>query len=188
MLKPSAVPYLIFKQAEGGKMPDPRRYFGLDIPRPPTPADTAMFESEKSKLFPTFIKSPGDPLTADMSSPGKGALLYGTLAEMVGSIVGKKAGHLAGKLLPEKNIDEGKVGMYTGMTTAVLAAMAVWLKRHKSNENLEDLTLRLTPGSTRRDMENNPYLDTQDDPEAIRRIAQLNAALRGAASAARMGR
>lgn len=151
---------------------------GLYMRRDPSESDAALLAKGHSQWLPKIIKTRGDPITADMASPVKGAGLYGALS----GLAGYKGGEFVGKKLQEqgKDVDAKKIAMYSGAITAILGALAASIYRTEKNMNIEDAFLRLPEGSTRRDVLLNPVLGAEEgNLEPAIRMAQINSALRG---------
>lgn len=166
--------------ASGGPKPvDPSRYRPISIRREPTKLDKALIDAGSSQLFGPIFDDPGDPIAADMSSPGKGAAMYGALAGLLGAAAGKGVSKLSKELGPEYALDEKKSMIAGGATTAVLAAMAAYISRYRKNAELKDQMLRLPSGATRRDVSLNPVLGSEINPEYVKQMGIMNAALKG---------
>jgi hypothetical protein len=145
-----------------------KSYSPINLPRTPSPEEAARIEAAKQKLFPKIMKSPGDPISADMASPLKQALM----AAAGGGLVGAGGAHMMGA--------DTKYEVISGLTTAALAAMLAYVLRQNKNEKLEDVSLRLPAKATRRDYELNPVMQVEEDgSDAAKRIAMLHAAIRG---------
>lgn len=159
------------------------KYKPLSERRTPDPDEAADIAREKAKWFPNLISTPGEPVTEDLSSPGRQAILFGALAGLMGTGAGLKGTQFAKKqgLVPA-DIDEKKVAAVSGVSTAALAAMAAYVNRYLRNQSREDMVLRMPRGSTLRDLQLNPIYQMEQDPEqasGIRQTALLSAALRG---------
>jgi len=166
----------------GGRKPvDASKYLAIKPRRNPTPEDIALLEREKSKWFPDPFDNIGESLTQDMASPAKGAALYGILSGALGALAGKGIANVANdNNLTKKKLDPDTMAMYGGATTAVLAAMLAYYKRSMKNIELEDETLRLPPGATRRDRDWSPALAMgEGDNDYLKRVGAINAAMVG---------
>jgi hypothetical protein len=154
---------------------------GLYMRREPSLADRLLMDEGESQWSPKILKGPGDKITADMSSPFKGALLAG----LAGGVAGGYGGAMAGRAMQNRGymVDDRKLAAYTSAIAAGLAALTVYIKRKEGNEDLRDELLRLPEGATRRDRDLNPILGAEESPsgdgDALRNLAAVNAALRG---------
>jgi len=165
--------------SSGSKPVDASKYRPLSIRREPTHLDKALIDAGSSQLFGPIFDDPGDPIAADMSSPAKGAAMYGALAGLLGAAAGKGVSKLSKEVSPDKPVDETKAMLIGGSTTAVLAAMAAYISRFRKNNELKDQMLRLPQGATRRDVALNPVLGAENNPEYVKQMGILNAALKG---------
>jgi hypothetical protein len=150
-----------------------RKYSPVQLQRTPTADDKAVIEEEQSKWFPKLIKTQDDYITEDMASPAKQALLYATAAGLVGAGVG------AGVGLAAKPDEKGKFAAVGGLSTAAVAALWAYFDRQIKNANIKDIMLRMPAKAKRRDVELNPVYQMENDTDALRRTAMLNASMRG---------
>ena len=151
--------------------------------REPDEAEAAELKAAKSKWLPDLITTPGEPITHDLASPGRQAILAGALAGLMGAGAGYAGTQTAKQhnLVPA-DVDEKKVAAVSGLSTAALAAMAAYVNRFLKNESRSDMILRMPKGSTMRDLYLNPVYQIENDPSqlaGIRQTAILSAALRG---------
>ena len=172
----------------GRKPVDPKLFSVLRLRRDPSKAEQDTISSEESKWLPEIIKNPGESVYRDLSSPGKAAILAGLLGGGLGAGAGKGLGELINmgetKLHESKpsmelpTIDPDKLAMYGGATTAALAGMLALYKSYVRNQDIKDEGLRLPENATRRDRNLTPAF-AMDDPEYVKHIGMLNAALTG---------
>lgn len=159
----------------------PNHYSGLSLqqfmPLAPRrdklgPAEQAAVQEGSSQWFPAVFKSMADSPAADMSSPGKGAIM----AALAGGGVGAGAAHLLNASKTHTAIAGGGAGLLSG----VLA----YLHRKAQNSSTEEMMKRLPVNGTRRDMLADPVIQqelnrdsqTGASEEALR-TAQLLAVL-----------
>jgi len=149
------------------------RYLAIRPTRNLSPDEQEEVESATSKPWPRIFRSGGDPISADLSSP----LVSATAQAALAGVPLAGAGILLQKTLPESSI-----GKYVALGAVPLAAavgLAAWFKKRAHNRNLVDYIQRMPPGSTRRDLENNPEWQIENDTEKLLNTAKMNAATRG---------
>ena len=175
-------------ELSGRKPIDPKLFSVIRGRREPSKAEQAFIKDEESKWIPEIIKNPGESVYRDLSSPSKAAILAGLLGGGLGAGAGKGIGELINmgedKIREHKpsadlpKIDPNKLAAYGGASTAALAGMLALYKTYVRNQNVKDEGLRLAPNATRRDRDLTPAF-AFDDPEYVKHIGMLNAALTG---------
>lgn len=121
-----------------------------------TPEEIAAIQEGKDQWFGKVFDSQADSPAADMSSPGKGALL----GALLGTGLGGAAGHLVGKGNPTATV----LGAGGG---ALLAALANYFRRDANNQDIEEQMRRIPPNGTRRDTLADPVLQADLDRKAM---------------------
>ena len=170
----------------------PNHYSGLSLqqymPLAPrrdnlNPAEQVAVQEGSSQWFPTIFKSMADSPAADMSSPGKGAIM----AALAGGGVGAGAAHLLNASPTHTALAGGGAGLLSGLLA--------YLHRKAQNSSTEEMMKRLPVNGTRRDMLADPVIQqemnrdsqTGASEEALR-TAQLLAVLQATSKQAAVKR
>ena len=144
------------------------RYLAIRPTRDLSAEERAQIEAEASKPWPRIFTSGGDLSSPSIAAAGAGALT---------GIPTAAAGLALSKYLPDS-----QVGKYVALGALPLAAavgLATYFKRRAHNRDLIDYIQRMPKGSTRRDLENNPEWQIENDTEKLLNTAKMNAATRG---------
>jgi hypothetical protein len=149
------------------------RYLGIRPTRTLSRAEEEEITNEEGKLVPRIFTAGGDPIAADMSSP----VATGAAAAAVTALPIAAAAVLLQKLMP--NSTAGQNTAISALPLAALAGAYGYFTRRAANRDIKDYIGRMPPGSTRRDLENNPEWQAENDTEKLLNTAKMNAAARG---------
>jgi hypothetical protein len=108
-----------------------------------TREELVEIQEAQKKWLPKIFTSYADPVTADMSSPGKGALISGAAGTGIGAIAGGAMGGAKGATI-------GGLGLGT------LAALLSYYGTKANNAGAQEMMTRLPQGATRRDLRSDP--------------------------------
>lgn len=147
--------------------------------RPLSPAEEAAVAAGQSRWLPRIFQSYGTPVPELMSSPGKGAVLYGLGGGGLGAVGGGLLGSSLAGHDPKAQLAGAALGALAGgLGGGGLAALLGYKTRQADNEGLVELMKRLPPNATVRDLLSDPVYN-QDTAALPADAARLAATFRG---------
>lgn len=148
-------------------------FLGIQTRRKLSKAEEEEIARESAKAVPRIFRSGGDPLAVDLSSPA----IAGGAAALSAALPTIAAATLLSKFKSTE-----KAAPLVGLASLPIAAAAgLWgyYARRAANRDRIDYILRMPPGSTRRDLENNPEWAVENDTQKLLDLAKTTAASRG---------
>jgi hypothetical protein len=141
--------------------------------------EQAMVARESKKWFPKIIRSEGDTLAADLSSPGKTALMTGGLGALFGGagggLVGGNIGTAFGNPLLGAGVGAG-VGLLGG---GGIGGLLGYLGREAANNTIQERMRNMPKGATRFMLESDPRIQAKLERANSRRNNMMLAAALG---------
>lgn len=143
------------KQAYGNNV-DMQMYSPQENRRELTPKEQSAVSAGQSQWIPRIFQNYSTPVPEMMSSPGKGALLYGA--------GGAALGGLAGNAMAPGGWGAGLGALGGGG----LAALLGYFSRQSDNQGMEELMRRLPQNATKRDLLADPAYQADLDRQELR--------------------
>lgn len=138
------------------------------------PDERERIAEGESRWLPRVFQSYGTPAHEMMSSPGKGALLYG----LGGAGLGALAGHAIGNGSNQAGLTSASLGAALGAAAGGIGAGTLgYLSRSANNEGIKELMSHSPKGATKRDLLADPVYqrDIGRDDEGRNNIAMMAA-------------
>lgn len=120
-------------------------------------SERSRVEEGQSRWFPEIWQSYDTEIPDMMSSPGRGALLHGVPAGLLGAALGGAAG---------SHVDPGGAAIGAGLGgvgVGGLMALIAYMRRQQANRDLEETMRRLPPGANKRDYLSDPVVQARGD-------------------------
>jgi hypothetical protein len=152
-----------------------QQYAPIGSRREFTPEEEEEIHKGESRWIPRIFQSYGTPASELMSSPARGALLYGLGGAGLGGLLGTALGAGAAGGPLESGLRESSLPYLMGLAGALggggIGALGGYFGRSANNEGIKELMRRLPPHSTKRDLLADPAY--QQDIERDHQMALL---------------